>query len=83
MTSRKTTPDTRAAVARVHRNFWVLTTVAILATGSLYDALRSAPGPVTAAVVALSGVVAVTAVTLAARILIALSAQATEERPSR
>ena len=65
--------ETAAALAKAHRNFWILTGVAVIAVGSLSDALRATPGPITAAVVAVSGLVAASAVALAARVLIALS----------
>lgn len=55
-----------------HRGFWILTGVAVIAVGSLSDALRATPGPITAVVVAVSGLVAASAVALAARVLIAL-----------
>lgn len=52
------------------RFFWILTLVAIAASGSLGTALAAHPGPLTGVRVAVSGLVLVTAVTLAARIMV-------------
>lgn len=80
-TSRR--PQTSAPLARVRRNFWLLVGIAIVATGFLFDALRSTPGPLTGAAVAVSGVVAVTTLALAARILVVLSPTRQLRQPRR
>ena len=54
------------------RLFWALTLVAVAATGSMSAALAAPPGALTGVRVAVSGLVLVAAVTLAARVLVAL-----------
>ena len=51
-------------------SFWTLTLVAIAAAGSLGAALAAPPGALTGVGVALSGLVLVAAVTLAARVMV-------------
>ena len=58
------------AVARVRRNFWALVAATVVAAGVLSQALARPASPGTAVVLALSGLAAVTSVTLAGRILV-------------
>ncbi|MFE1310506.1 hypothetical protein [Streptomyces sp. NPDC058755] len=60
-------------VRRAQRWFWALTIVAVLATGALYEGLRSAPGPGTGVLVLISGLVLAASVVQAARILTVLA----------
>lgn len=62
-------PDTGQ---RARRSFWVLTMVAVVATGSISAALAARPGALTGLRVAISGLVLTAAVMLAARILFVL-----------
>lgn len=64
--------DGSATVRRARRSFWGLVIVAALATGSLSVALKGHPGPSTGLQVAISGIVLVTTIALAARVMIAL-----------
>jgi len=57
---------------RAHRSFWILVLLAVLAAGSLSAALASDPGHVVGLRVALSGLVLVSSVTLAARVMAAV-----------
>ena len=52
------------------RSFWILTVVAIAAAGSLSAALAAPRGALTGVRVALSGLVLIAAVTLAARVMV-------------
>jgi hypothetical protein len=63
-------PERRWRSAR--RWFWVLTLVAMAATGSLSTALAAPPGARAGLRVASSGLVLIAAVTLAARVMVAL-----------
>lgn len=51
---------------------WVLVLVTVLAAGSLSSALKARSGPVTGVRVLASGIVAAVALTLAARVMLAL-----------
>ena len=62
--------DTAPRARRPIRSLWILTAVAIAAAGSLSAALGAHPGALTGVRVALSGTVLVTAITLAARIMV-------------
>lgn len=55
-----------------HRSFWVLLIVAVLAAGSLTDALASTPAPATGLRLAVSGLLLVVSTALASRVLAAL-----------
>jgi len=55
-----------------HRWFWSLVVVAVLATGSLSSALAAPPSPFTGLRVAASGLVLITSLTLATRVMIAV-----------
>jgi hypothetical protein len=57
---------------RARRSFWTLVLVAVLATGSLSAALNADPGHLAGIRVALSGLVLVSSVALAARVMTAL-----------
>ena len=57
---------------RARRSFWVLTVIAVAATGSVSAALAAGNGALTGLRVAVSGMVLVVAVTLAARIMVVL-----------
>lgn len=57
-------------MSRVRRTFWLLVTVAVVATGVLSRSLTARPGPATGAAVALAGLVALAAVGMAVRILV-------------
>ncbi len=61
-----------AGVGRARRSFWALVLIAVLAAGSLDIALRADAGPLTGLRVAASGLVAVLALALAARVMLAL-----------
>jgi uncharacterized membrane protein len=52
-----------------HRWFWSLVVVAVLATGSLSSAFGAAPSPFTGLRVAASGLVLITSLTLATRVM--------------
>lgn len=54
---------------RTRRSFWLLTVVAVLATGMLSNALTARASPATGMQVAVSGLVLVICVGLAARVL--------------
>ncbi|WP_030587782.1 hypothetical protein [Streptomyces anulatus] len=64
---------TATALRRARRWFWALTTTAVLATGVLYEALRSAPGPGTGLLVLASALVLAASAVQAARILTVLT----------
>ena len=55
------------------RSFWILVVVATLATGSLSSALSASPSPAAGLAVALSGLIALLAITLTVRVMMALS----------
>ena len=57
---------------RVRVTFWALVAVAVVSTGVLMRAIAWRAGPEAGAVVAVSGVVTVLTVALAARILVVL-----------
>jgi hypothetical protein len=57
----------------VQRSFWLLVTVAVLATGSLSSALVAPPSPLIGLRVAISGLVLLFSLTLATRVMIALA----------
>jgi hypothetical protein len=56
-------------MTRARRAFWTLVAVAVLAMGTLSTELAAPASPVTGALVAISGLVLVTALALALRIL--------------
>lgn len=58
---------------RARRSFWVLTAIAVTATGSLSAALTAPPGPLTALRFAASAGVVLTALALMVRIMRALA----------
>ncbi|MEU1273226.1 hypothetical protein [Streptomyces sp. NPDC005799] len=60
-------------VRRAQRWFWALTLMAVLAMGTLYQELRSTPGPSTGVLVLISGLILAASVVLAARILTVLA----------
>jgi hypothetical protein len=76
-------PTTPNPTARARRTFWALVLVAVLATGALSAALKAHPGPAAGATVAISGLVLAGALTLAARILLALDHARRATRPPR
>ena len=55
------------------RSFWILVGVAVLAAGSLSSSLTATPSPTTGLRVAVSGLIALLALTLAIRVMMALS----------
>lgn len=65
------------AVRRARRTFWILVAIAVLAAGWLSTALAATASSVTGLQVATSGLVLISAVVLAARVLAAV------ERPRR
>jgi len=70
-------PSRRPQVSRsvhhvAHRWFWSLVVVAVLATRSLSSAFGAAPSPFTGLRVAASGLVLITSLTLATRVMIAV-----------
>lgn len=65
-------PRTRSLSRRARWSFWVLVGIAMLATGSLSAGLGSDPGPLTGMRVAVSGIVLIAALALAARVMVAL-----------
>lgn len=62
----------RQSAAKPRRAFWALVSVAVLAMGSLANALARPPSPWTGLAVAASGVVLLLASALAARVMAAL-----------
>lgn len=63
----------RGQAARTARRwFWTLLVVAVLAMGALYQALRAAPGPLTAGTLLVSGSVLALSLAQATRLLRAL-----------
>lgn len=60
-----------ASPGRALRSFWVLTFLAIVATGSLTAALAAPVGALTGIRVALSGLAVIVTVSLTARVLVA------------
>lgn len=62
--------ETAPSARRPLRSFLIVTVVAIAAAGSLGAALAAHPGALTGLRVALSGLVLVAAVTLAARVMV-------------
>ncbi len=58
---------------KAQRSFWILLAVAVLATGSLSSSLTATPSPTTGLRVAVSGLITLVSVTLAVRVMIALS----------
>ena len=69
--------------ARARRSFWALVLIAVLSTGALSAAIEAHPSPAAGVTVAASGAVLAVALTLAARILIALDRARRAARPSR
>lgn len=65
-------PDSAQRWRTAQRSFWVLTLVAMAAAGSLSAALAAASSARTGLWVAISGLVLIGAVTLAARVMVAL-----------
>jgi hypothetical protein len=66
-------PETPRPVRRnALRSFWILVGVAVLATGSLSSSVTASPSPATGLAVALSGLIALLAITLAVRVMMAL-----------
>jgi len=63
-----------AAGARVRRNFWVLVTATVVAVGLLSRVIDSPASPLTAVVVAVSGLAGLVSLTLAGRILVVTTA---------
>lgn len=66
-------PQAQTARRNPLRSFWILVAVAVLATGSLSSSLTATPSPTTGLRVAASGLIALLAITLAVRVMIALS----------
>ena len=58
---------------KAQRTFWILLAVTVLASGSLSSSLTATPSPTTGLRVAVSGLIALVSLTLAARVMIALS----------
>lgn len=56
---------------RAHRSFWVLLLIAVIAAGSLTSAVAVDPSPVTGLGVGVSGVVLLSSLVLAARVMLA------------
>ena len=65
-------PPPVSAPRRAVRSFWILGLLAVVAMGALSAALTAQPGPLTGLIVAGAGLVLVAALTLAARVLLAL-----------
>ncbi len=65
-------PGRRGSTRRARRSFWFLVVIAMLAAGSLSAALRAGSNPLTGLRVALSGLVLIGSLALAARIMVAL-----------
>ena len=63
----------RSYPRHVHRSFWLLVVLAVLATGSLSSALGAPPSPLTGVRVAISGLVLLFSLALATRVMIALA----------
>ena len=65
---------------RVHRNFWVLVTAAVLSVGVLSTAVRMPPSPVAGALTALAGLAAAASLALTGRILIVTTRSSARNR---
>lgn len=63
-------PPARPSPSRARRSFWLLLAIAVLALGSLSDALASPPAPATGLRVAASGLLLLASTSLAARVLL-------------
>ena len=57
---------------RLHRTFWILVALAVVAAGFLSSATRAASGPVAAGRVAISGTALIVTVALAGRVFVHL-----------
>jgi hypothetical protein len=68
---------------RARRAFWTLVIVAVLLTGALGRLLQAPPSPRTGLGVAVLGVLTVTAVGLAARMLLALTGRLPPRRETK
>ena len=62
----------RSPLTRAHRSFWILVGLAVLMAGTLSASLGAAPSPLTGLSVAVSGLVLVACLALAARVMLAL-----------
>lgn len=62
----------RSAFRRAYRSFWLLLAVAVLTTGALSSALAAPPSPFTGLRVAVNGLVLMSSMTLATRVMLAL-----------
>lgn len=58
------------AVRRIHRNFWVLVTAAVVSVGVLSTAVRMPPSPLAGVLTAVTGLSAAASLALAGRILV-------------
>lgn len=65
-------PVVHSASRRARRSFWILVGIAVAAAGSLSAGLVAEPSPLTGLRVAASGIILVTSLALAARVMIAL-----------
>lgn len=68
---------------RARRAFWTLLGVAVLLTGALGRVLQAPPSPRTGLAVAVLGVLTVTTVALATRLLLALTGRLPPRRETR
>lgn len=70
-----------SSLRRAHRSLWVLIAISILAAGWLSAAVSSPPGPMTGLSFALSAMLLLAAMMLAARVVIALERARRATRP--
>ena len=77
--------ETGRALRRALRTFWILVAIAVMAAGWLNAALAAAESALTGLQVATSGLVLVSAVVLAARVLAAIerTRRRSTDRPSK
>lgn len=69
---RSASRKSRSPLGRAHRSLWILVAVTIAMAGALTGSLSAPPGPLTGLSFAVSAVVFVVALALAARVTIAL-----------
>lgn len=62
-----------AAYRRARRVFWICVAVAVVLTGALGAVARSSPGPLAGIAFGVLGILLVTAISLAVRLLLALT----------
>ncbi len=66
---------------RARRSFWILLGITVLMAGSLSAGLRGQPSPLTGLRVAVSGIVLIAALALAARVMISIEGARRRDKP--